>query len=100
MDDVVFQEKLRRPEPLGLSRTRLERQLLDDHGPSATLVLAPPGSGKTTLLTHVASSQSRAPTAWYRAGPEDVSEAAFVAHVSEAVNRAGIVRDRATAVSA
>ncbi|HEY7042779.1 MAG TPA: AAA family ATPase, partial [Nocardioidaceae bacterium] len=87
MDHVVFQEKLRRPEPLGLSRVRLERQLLDDDGPSVLLVLAPPGSGKTTLLTHVAAAQA-APVAWYRTGPEDVSEAVFVRHVAEALRRA------------
>jgi DNA-binding SARP family transcriptional activator len=81
---VVFREKVRRPEPSGLCRDRLERPLLDEAGPSVALLLAPAGSGKTTLLAQVAASPVR-PTAWYRAGPEDGSEASLVQHLSEAL---------------
>ena len=81
MGSVVFREKVRRPEPSGLSRDRLERPLLDESGPSVCLLLAPAGSGKTTLLGQVAATPLR-PTAWYRARPEDRSEDALVQHVS------------------
>ncbi|MDX6235191.1 MAG: hypothetical protein QOG10_6 [Kribbellaceae bacterium] len=85
MGAQVFREKVRRPEPSGLSRDRLERPLLDEDGPSVALLLAPAGSGKTTLLTQVAATQLR-PTAWYKAGPEDGSETALVRHLSEALS--------------
>ena len=85
MGSVVFREKVRRPEPSGLSRDRLERPLLDETGPSVMLVLAPAGSGKTTLLGQVAATPLR-PTAWYRARPEDRSEDALVQHVTEALS--------------
>ena len=82
---VVFREKIRRPEPTGLSRERLERPLLDDDGPTVALVLAPAGSGKTTLLSQVAASPRR-PAAWYRAGPDDGTEAALVRHLAHALS--------------
>jgi DNA-binding SARP family transcriptional activator len=82
---VVFREKVRRPEPSGLSRDRLERPLLDASGPSVGLLLAPAGSGKTTLLAQVAATPLR-PTAWYRARPEDRTEDALVQHVTEALS--------------
>ena len=82
---MVFREKVRRPEPSGLSRDRLERPLLDEAGPSVGLLLAPAGSGKTTLLAQVAATPLR-PTAWYRARPEDRSEDALVRHVTEALS--------------
>lgn len=85
MGSVVFREKVRRPEPSGLSRDRLERPLLDESGPSVCLLLAPAGSGKTTLLGQVAATPLR-PTAWYRARPEDRSEDALVQHVTEALS--------------
>lgn len=85
MGSVVFREKVRRPEPSGLSRDRLERPLLDEAGPSVGLLLAPAGSGKTTLLAQVASTPLR-PTAWYRARPDDRSENALVKHVTEALS--------------
>ncbi|WP_112245983.1 AAA family ATPase [Kribbella monticola] len=85
MGSVVFREKVRRPEPSGLSRVRLERPLLDETGPSVGLLLAPAGSGKTTLLAQVAATPLR-PTAWYRARPEDRTEDALVRHVTEALS--------------
>jgi DNA-binding SARP family transcriptional activator len=81
----VFLEKVRRPEPSGLRRDRLEGPLLDETGPAITLVLAPAGSGKTTLLTRVAAACPAA-VAWYRAGPDDNSEAAVVRHVATAIS--------------
>lgn len=81
----MFREKVRRPEPSGLSRDRLERPLLDESGPSVGLLLAPAGSGKTTLLAQVAATPLR-PTAWYRARPEDRTEDALVQHVTEALS--------------
>ena len=53
---IVFPEKIRRPDPRGLVRDRLQRRLLDPDGPSVGLVLGPPGSGKTTLLTRVVAA--------------------------------------------
>jgi DNA-binding SARP family transcriptional activator len=85
MGAMVFREKVRRPEPTGLSRDRLERLLLDEEGPSVALLLAPAGSGKTTLLTQVAATPLR-PTAWYKAGPDDRSETALVRHLAEALS--------------
>lgn len=87
MEPVVFREKVRKPEPSGLPRERLERSLLDDAGPTMTLLLAPAGSGKTTLLSQVAGSPRRA-TAWYRAGPEDGTQAALVRHLTHALTGA------------
>ena len=83
---VVLAEKLRRPEVTGLGRARLERPLLDSTSRLA-LVVAPPGSGKTTLLAHVAAA-TQAPVAWYRTTPDDVTEAALVAHLSRAMRGA------------
>lgn len=87
MELVVFREKVRKPEPSGLPRERLERSLLDDTGPTTTLLLAPAGSGKTTLLSQVAAAPKRA-TAWYRAGPEDGTQAALVRHLAHALAEA------------
>jgi DNA-binding SARP family transcriptional activator len=84
VEPVVFREKVRKPEPSGLSRERLERLLLDDAGPTTTLLLAPAGSGKTTLLGQVAASP-RHRTAWYRAGPEDDTHQALVRHLAHAL---------------
>ena len=40
---VVLTEKLRRPEPVGLARRRLEEQLLAPSTSRLDLVVAPPG---------------------------------------------------------
>lgn len=77
---VILTEKLRRPEPAGLSRPRLEGPLLDSSTSRLGLVVAPPGSGKTTLLARVAAS-SPVPVAWYRVTGEDTAEANLVAHL-------------------
>jgi ATP/maltotriose-dependent transcriptional regulator MalT len=53
---VILTEKLRRPEPAGLSRARLEGPLLHGSSSRLDLVVAPPGSGKTTLLARVAAA--------------------------------------------
>lgn len=53
------------------------------------MVVAPPGSGKTTLLAGVAHAAS-CPVGWYRVMPEDASEAAFVTHLSSALQTAGL----------
>lgn len=82
--DTVLREKVRRPETTGLARDRLEAPLAADDCPGTTLVIAPAGSGKTTLLTRVAATCSIA-TAWYRAGPEDLTEALLVRHLERAL---------------
>ena len=81
---VILTEKLRRPEPAGLSRPRLERPLLDSSTSRLGLVVAPPGSGKTTLLARVAAS-STVPVAWYRVTGDDTAEANLVAHLGRAL---------------
>jgi DNA-binding SARP family transcriptional activator len=81
VEPVVFREKVRRPDPCGLKRERLERSLLADDGPTVVLLLAPAGSGKTTLLSQVAGRT----TAWYRAGAEDGSESGLVRHLTHAM---------------
>ncbi len=85
MVPVVFRAKVRKPEPFGLPRERLERFLLDDTGPTVVLLLAPAGSGKTTLLSRVAANTAR-PSAWYRAAPEDGTEEALVRHLGHALS--------------
>src|SRR5918997_1460893 len=87
MSPIVFPEKIRRPDPRGLVRDRLQRRLLEPAGPSVGLVLGPPGSGKTTLLTRVVAATDD-PTAWYRAGAEDDDEAALVRHLAAALGAA------------
>ncbi len=87
MGSIVFGEKLRRPDPAGLPRPRLEQRLTGASATSVGLVLGPPGSGKTTLLTRVAAQAAR-PSAWYRAGAEDNDEAALVAHLAHALGAA------------
>lgn len=88
---IVLPAKLRRPEPGGLSRPRLERPLLQPLGTQATggldLVIAPAGSGKTTLLAQVAAA-APVPVAWYRVTVDDDSEAAFAAHLHRALSGA------------
>src|SRR6478736_6140543 len=66
MDSVILLEKVRRPDPRGLVRDRLEQRLGALDAPPIGLVLGPPGSGKTTVLSRVAASGA-GPTAWYRA---------------------------------
>jgi ATP/maltotriose-dependent transcriptional regulator MalT len=85
MSPVVFAEKIRRPDARGLVRDRLQRRLLDAHGPSLGLVLGPPGSGKTTLLSRVAAAAGEH-VAWYRTGPEDDDEPALVRHLAQALS--------------
>ena len=91
MDPVIFLEKVRRPVLRGLVRDRLDRRLAElvgpDHVCSCVLVLAPPGSGKTTLLSQFAEATGT-PTAWYRAGAEDVDELALTRHLGYAIGSA------------
>ena len=85
---IVLSEKLRRPDPAGLSRPRLERPLLrrEPGSPVGTLdlVVAPAGSGKTTLLAQVAAAAA-IPVAWYRVTSDDETEPAFAAHLDRAL---------------
>jgi DNA-binding SARP family transcriptional activator len=83
----VLTEKLRRPEPGGLGRRRLEELLSAPSDSRLDLVVAPPGSGKTTLLARVAAAVAAAgtPVAWYRITADDVTEPAFVAHLARAL---------------
>jgi len=81
MDSVILLEKVRRPDPRGLVRDRLEQRLGALDAPPIGLVLGPPGSGKTTVLSRVAASGA-GPTAWYRASPEDDDECALVRHLA------------------
>jgi DNA-binding SARP family transcriptional activator len=85
---VVLTEKLRRPEPAGLARRRLEELLLAPSTNRLDLVVAPPGSGKTTLLARVAAAAETAglPVAWYRVTADDVTESVFVAHLARALH--------------
>ncbi|ACV78300.1 AAA family ATPase [Nakamurella multipartita] len=85
---VVLTEKLRRPEPVGLARRRLEEQLLAPSTSRLDLVVAPPGSGKTTLLARVAAAAESAGSAvgWYRVTADDATESAFVAHLARALH--------------
>ncbi len=94
---VVLTEKLRRPEPAGLSRRRLEDRLLNDTRSRLHLVVAPPGSGKTTLLAGVAAATG-APVAWYRVTADDAAESALVAHLGRALGDALGVGHAATAI--
>ena len=87
MQPVVFLEKVRCPDPRGLTRERLEERLLATDSPSLGLVLGPPGSGKSTLLGRVAA-RSTGPAAWYRVGEEDSSEDALIRHLAHAVSQA------------
>lgn len=87
MRPVVFLEKVRRPDPRGLTRERLEERLLARGSPPLGLVLGPPGSGKSTLLGRVAS-RSTVPAAWYRVSEEDSSEDALIRHLAHAVSHA------------
>jgi ATP/maltotriose-dependent transcriptional regulator MalT len=99
---VVLTEKLRRPEPGGLGRRRLEELLIAPSDSRLDLVVAPPGSGKTTLLARVAAAVAAAgtPVAWYRITADDLTEPAFVAHLARALHldpppdpESGIVTD-------
>lgn len=81
---VILTEKLRRPEPAGLARKRLEAPLLDSSTSRLDLVVAPPGSGKTTLLARVAAA-STVPVAWYRVTGDDTAVATLVAHLGRAL---------------
>ena len=85
---IVLSEKLRRPDPAGLSRPRLEGPLLrrEPGSPVGTLdlVMAPAGSGKTTLLAQVAAAAS-IPVAWYRVTSDDETEQVFAAHLDRAL---------------
>lgn len=84
---MVLTEKLRRPEPAGLARTRLESRLLEGATHRLHLVVAPPGSGKTTLLARVAAAAAlSAPVAWYRLTGDDATEGAVVAHLARALH--------------
>ncbi|WP_420124234.1 AAA family ATPase, partial [Nakamurella sp.] len=84
---VVLTEKLRRPEPFGLGRRRLEELLIAPSDSRLDLVVAPPGSGKTTLLARVAAAviATGVPVAWYRVTADDLTEPAFVAHLARAL---------------
>ena len=83
---VVLTEKLRRPEPAGLPRTRLEGRLLGAGASRLHLVVAPPGSGKTTLLARAAAAAAvSSPVAWYRLTGDDTTEAVVVAHLARAL---------------
>ena len=84
---VILTEKLRRPEPAGLSRPRLEGPLLDSSTSRLGLVVAPPGSGKTTLLARVAAA-STVPVAWYRVTGDDAAESNLVAHLGRTLRDA------------
>ncbi len=92
---VVLTEKLRRPEPAGLSRRRLEDKLLNDIHSRLHLIVAPPGSGKTTLLAGVAATTA-IPVAWYRVTAGDAAESALVAHLGRALGDALGIRAAAT----
>ncbi|HEY5821012.1 MAG TPA: AAA family ATPase, partial [Propionibacteriaceae bacterium] len=87
MEPVIFMEKVRRPDPRGLVRERLEERLLAADAPPLGLVLGPPGSGKSTLLGRVAA-RSPGPAAWYRVSEEDGTEEALVRHLAHAVVQA------------
>ncbi len=84
LDSVIFLEKVRRPDPRGLVRERLDRLAsegpLNVGPPPLRLVLGPPGSGKTTLLSHLAAGVDDA-AAWYRVGTEDDDELALTRHL-------------------
>jgi DNA-binding SARP family transcriptional activator len=87
---VILTEKLRRPDPAGLSRSRLEAPLLQGGASRLDLIVAPPGSGKTTLLAQVAATAaaSAIPIAWYRVTGNDSAEATLVAHLGRALRDA------------
>lgn len=97
MEPVVFSEKIRRPDPRGLARGRLEERLMSADAPRIGLVVGPPGSGKTTLLGRVAA-RSAVPAAWYRVSEEDHTEDALVRHLAHAV--ANVLPDFAAETSA
>lgn len=80
-DPVVFQEKIRRPDTVGLPRPRLEERLSGPSAQTVACVLGPAGSGKTTLLVQLAS-RAEVQSAWYTASSEDDSEASLVSHLA------------------
>ncbi|MET0863908.1 MAG: AAA family ATPase [Nakamurella sp.] len=90
VNPVILTEKLRRPEPAGLARARLENRLLSGSTSRLDLVVAPPGSGKTTLLARVAAVAAAAatPVAWYRVTDDDIAEATLVAHLARSLGDA------------
>ena len=94
---VILTEKLRRPEPAGLARARLETRLLAGSTSRLDLVVAPPGSGKTTLLARVAAAATAAatPVAWYRVTDDDTAEATLVAHLARSLGDALGITGRA-----
>jgi len=98
---VILTEKLRRPEPAGLPRARLEGPLLHGSSSRLDLVVAPPGSGKTTLLARVAAAAAAAtiPVAWYRVTGDDSAEATLVAHLGRALRDALGVAGHPTTMS-
>jgi DNA-binding SARP family transcriptional activator len=82
---VILTEKLRRPEPGGLGRDRLESPLVEGvPGSRLHVVVGPPGSGKTTLLARVCAAAT-VPTAWYRLTADDTVEATLLAHLARAL---------------
>ena len=101
MSSIVLTEKLRRPEPAGLPRRRLEARLLDSAESRLDLVVAPPGSGKTTLLARVAAAAATlCPVAWYRVTADDSAETALVAHLARALRDTAGVDAADTSMSA
>lgn len=99
---VILTEKLRRPEPAGLARARLENRLLTGSTSRLDLVVAPPGSGKTTLLARVAAAASAAatPVAWYRVTDDDTAEATLVAHLARTLGDALSITASAESIGA
>ncbi len=87
----VLSARVRRPQPAGLVRERLLRRLLDPATDLAVIV-APAGSGKTTLLAQVAADAGVS-VGWYRARPEDGSEAALACHLARALDIGGTPAD-------
>jgi DNA-binding SARP family transcriptional activator len=98
---VILTEKLRRPEPAGLSRSRLEGPLLHGGASRLDLIVAPPGSGKTTLLAQVAATAaaSAIPVAWYRVTGNDSAESTLVAHLGRALHDALDIQTSPTSVT-
>ena len=84
--NIILQEKLRRPEVVGLPRPRLEVPLRGAAPGQVVLVVAPPGSGKTTLLARVCAESPV--HAWYRVTAEDGGEEAFTGYLAHALDTA------------
>ena len=88
MDCAVFNEKVRCPEPRGLVRERLERQLLDPGRALTALILGPPWIGQDHPAESGAPLRPGCRAAGTGPPPEDDQEPALVRHLASSLGAA------------